>query len=115
MLFVLKHIGGVILLCVCAIAVQGQGIDDMFHDTEALHEQPEMAMEIINRALEENPNSEELLKVRAEVYTILHQYERAIADYMRLTQLSPDEERHWYLLGQNQFFNGQLQVATRSE
>jgi tetratricopeptide (TPR) repeat protein len=69
------------------------------------------ALEIINQALESNPNSEELLRVRAEVYEIMGEYANAIADYSRLTQLVPDEERFWYLLGHNQFLNNDMQAA----
>ena len=110
----MKRVGIVILLCICAIVAQAQDIEALLYEDELLHEQPEMALGILNRALEENPDSEELLKVRAEVYEIMQQYERAIADYLRLTQMSPDDERHWYLLGRNQFNNGQLQDAMRS-
>ena len=66
------------------------------------------------QALAVHPDSEELLKVRAEAYENLKQYDKAVADYHRLTRFDPDDEKFWFLLGRNQFKNGQLQDAMKS-
>ena len=98
------------VFCICANFAQAQDIDV----SELLHTQPEKALEIINQALDESPNSEELLRLHAAACEILNQYDKAVAGYNHLTQLSPDEENLWYLLGRNQHKNGQLHDALRS-
>ena len=110
----MKYAGVVFLLCICAIAVQAQDIDVILHVTDSLSAQPEKALEIINRAMADHPDSEELLKVRAEAHENLKLYDKAVSDYQKLTQLEPDEENLWYLLGRNQYNNGQLQDAMKS-
>ena len=112
----MKRAGIVILFCFRAIIAQAQDVDTVLHEVDSLQlqEQPSIAMELLNQAIERNPDSEELLKVRAEIYENMQLYDRSIADYALLTQMSPDEERYWYLLGRNQFMNGQLQDAIRS-
>ena len=111
MLMSLKYVGIVILFCVCAKIAQAQDVDAVLYDVDSLSDNPEMALEILNRAFEENPDSEELLKIRADAYEILKLYDKAVADYSRLVQSDPDDESLWYLLGRNQFMNGQLQEA----
>ncbi len=110
----MKYIGIFILFCLFAFAAQAQDIDAVLHAADSLSARPEKAVSILNQALAEDPNSEELLKVRAEAYENMKQYDKAIADYKKLTQLSPDEENLWYLLGRNQYKNGQLQDALKS-
>ena len=104
----------IIFFCFCAFIAQAQDIDDILPAADSLIIRPEMALEIINRALAENPDSEELLKVRADAYEALKQYDKAVADYRRLTQMDPDDETFWYLLGRNQYKNGQLPDALKS-
>jgi tetratricopeptide (TPR) repeat protein len=104
----------IILLCVCVSVARAQDVDAILNTADSLNIPPEVALEIVNRALADNPDSEELLKVRADAYESLNQYDRAVADYMRLTQIEPDEELFWYLLGRNQYKNGQLQDAMKS-
>ena len=106
----MKLAGIVFLFCICANFAQAQDIDV----SELLHTNPEKALEIINQELDANPNSEEFLKLRANVCEIMNQYGKAVADYRRLTQMSPDEENLWYLLGRNQYKNGELQEALKS-
>ena len=107
--------GGIIfLLCFWTVVAQSQDIDAMLHAADSLSAQPEKALEILNHALAHYPDSEELLKVRADVYENLKQYDKSVADYRRLTQIEPDEENLWYLLGRNQYNNGQLQEALKS-
>jgi len=113
-LLIMKRIEIIILFCICAITAQAQDIDAILHVTDSLSAQPEKAMEIVNRALADHPDSEELLKLRAEAHETLKQYDKAVADYKQLTKLEPDEENLWYLLGRNQFMNGQLQDALKS-
>ena len=108
--------------CACIIflfffwtfVVRAQDIDMVLHTADSLYAHPEKAVEILNRALADHPDSEELLKVRAEAYENLKQYHQSVADYERLTQLEPDEENLWYLLGRNQYKNKQLQEALKS-
>ena len=103
-----------ILLCICTYVVQAQDIDAILHTADSLSAQPEKAVEILNQALAANPDSEELLKVRAEAYENLKQYDKSVADYTKLVQLADDDENIWYLLGRNQYKNGQLPDALRS-
>jgi len=111
----MKRASIVFLLCVYAMVAQAQDIDTVLHVvTDSLSSQPEKALVIINQAMAKNPGSEELLKVRAEAHENLKLYDKAIADYSRLTQMYPDEENLWYLLGRNQYNNGQLQDAMKS-
>jgi len=110
----MKYACIIILYSICTIIVQAQDIDAIQHINSSLNDQPEIALEILNRALAENPDSEELLKVRADAYESLKQYDKAIADYRRLIQMEPDEENLWYLLGRNQYRNGQLPDALES-
>ncbi len=110
----MKEIGLVFLLSLFAIVGQSQDTDDLLQAADSLSSQPEQAVEILNKALVADPNSEEVLKVRAEAYEHLKQYNKAAADYKRLTQLSPDEEINWYLLGRNLYLSGQYQDALKS-
>jgi len=110
----MKSIGISILFCICAITAHAQDIDAILQVADSLISQPEKAMDIVNQALANHPDSEELLKLRAEAYEALKQYDKAVADYRKLTQMEPDEENLWYLLGRNQFMNGQLQDALKS-
>ena len=110
----MKRAGIIVLFWVCAIVVRGQDVSAILHVADSLSAQPDKAMEIINRALDEYPDSEELLKVRADAYENLKQYDKAVADYTRLTQIDPDDEVLWYALGRNQYMNGQLTDAMKS-
>ena len=110
----MKFICTIILFCICAVVARAQDVDAILHTADSLSAQPEIAVQILNRALAENPNSEELLKVRADAYENLKLYDKAVADYRRLTQMEPDEENLWYLLGRNQYNNGQLPDALES-
>ena len=110
----MKHIGIIVLFCFCAIIAHAQDIDAILYAADSLSAQPEKTMEIVNQALADYPDSEELLKLRAEAYEALKQYDKAVTDYRRLTQMEPDEENLWYMLGRNQFMNGQLQDALES-
>jgi len=49
--FEMKRVGIVILLCICAIVAQAQDIEALLYEDELFHEQPEMALGILNRAL----------------------------------------------------------------
>jgi tetratricopeptide (TPR) repeat protein len=102
------------LFCICAVNAQAHDVDSVLYLIDSLRDQPEKAVEIINTAMAENPDSEELLKARADFYENMKQYDKAVADYKRLTQLSPDDENLWYLLGRNQYNDGQLQDAMKS-
>ena len=110
----MKRVGIIVLFCICAIVALGQDIDIILHVADSLSSQPDKAMVIINRALAEHPDSEELLKVRADAYENMKQYDKAIADYIQLTKMAPDEENLWYSLGCNQYKNGQLTDAMKS-
>ena len=110
----MKFAGAVFLFFLCAVITRAQDIDAVLNMADSLAVNPEIAVEILNRALADNPDSEELLKVRAEAYENLKLYDKAIADYRKLTQLDPDEESFWYLLGRNQYHNGQFQDALKS-
>ena len=68
----MKRVGKIFLFCTCAIIAQAQ---DMLNIADLLHDRPETAIEILNRELEENPDSEELLKMRAEGYEIMKQHD----------------------------------------
>ena len=108
----IKRVGIVIMLCFCALAAQAQFFDDFLQDID---NNLEAALEILNEALDDFPDMEEqLLRIRAAAYEDFGQYQRAIDDYTRLTQLEPDDESLWYSLGRNQFMNGQLPEAMRS-
>ena len=110
----MRRIGIIILFSVCAVTVRAQDIDAILQVADSLSAQPDKAMEVLNQALINHPDSEELLKLRAEAYEALKQYDKAAADYKQLTQMEPDEESFWYLLGYNQYKNGQLQDALES-
>ena len=110
----MKYAFTIILFCICAIIVRAQDAGALPYTSGSPDAQPEIAIEALNRALAENPDSEELLKVRADAYETLKQYDKAVADYKRLTQMDPDEENFWYLLGRNQYKNGQLPDALKS-
>ena len=110
----MKYACIIILFCICADIARAQDVDAILQTADSLSARPEIAVEILNRALAENPDSEELLKVRADAYEALKQYDKAVTDYRRLTQMEPDEESFWYLLGRNQYKNGQLQDALKS-
>ena len=110
----MKYACTIILLSICAVFARAQDVDVILHDADFLNAQPDIAVEILNRALAENPDSEELLKVRADAYEALKQFDRAVADYLKLTEIDPDEENFWYLLGRNQYLNGQLPDAMKS-
>ena len=110
----MKRACTVFLFSVCVLLMHAQDVDSVMHVIDTYNDRPEMALDILNQALEDNPASEELLKVRADVYENLKQFDKAVEDYKQLTRLSPDDETFWYLLGRNQFFNGDLQDAMRS-
>ena len=110
----MKYAGVIFLLCICAVVAQAQDVDAVLSIADSLASQPGIALETLNRALADHPDSEELLKVRAEVYENLKQYDKAVADYRHLTQIEPDEENFWYLLGRNQYHNRQFQDALKS-
>ena len=110
----MKFSGIIFLFCFWTVVAQSQGIDSVLYVADSLSAQPEKAVEILNQALAQFPDSEELLKVRAEAYENLKQYDNSVADYLRLTQIEPDEENLWYLLGRNQYKNNQLQDALKS-
>jgi tetratricopeptide (TPR) repeat protein len=110
----MKYAGIVFLFCICAVVARAQDINAVLHAADSLSTQPQKAVEILNQALATDPDSEELLKVRAEAYENLKQYDKAVADYKRLTLLVPDEENLWYLLGSSQYKNGQLTDALKS-
>jgi len=110
----MKRFEMIILFSICAITVCAQDIEAILHVADSLSAQPEKAMEVVNQALADYPDSEELLKVRAEAYETLKHYDKAIADYKKLTQMEPDADNFWYLLGRNQFLNGQLEDALKS-
>ncbi|MDR1172906.1 MAG: tetratricopeptide repeat protein [Bacteroidales bacterium] len=110
----MKCAGIIFLFCICVVTARAQDVDAVLHAADSLSAQPQKAVEILNRALATDPDSEELLKVRAEAYESLKQYDQSVADYKRLTQLSPDEENLWYLLGHSQYKNGQLTDALKS-
>jgi tetratricopeptide (TPR) repeat protein len=110
----MKYTCFIILFCICAVVARAQDVNAILHRADSLSARPEIAVEILNRALAENPDSEELLKVRADAYENLKLYDKAVADYRRLTQMEPDDENLWYLLGRNQFRNGQLPDALKS-
>jgi len=104
----------IVLLYICAVAARGQDVDSILQIANSLSDQPDKAVEILSRALADHPDSDELLKVRAETYENLQQYDKAVADYMRLTQLEPEEENLWFRLGRNQYMNRQLPNAMES-
>jgi len=110
----MKRAGIIVLFCVCAIVAQGQDIVAILHVADSLSAQPDKVLEIINHTLAEYPDSEELLKVRANAYENLKQYDKAVDDYTRLIQKDPDDEVLWYALGRNQYMNGQLTDAMKS-
>ena len=110
----MKYAGIIVLFCVCATVARGQDIDAILHVADSLSAQPDKALEIIIKAMAEHPDSEELLKVRADAYENLKQYDKAVNDYMRLIEIEPDEEIYWYSLGRNQHKNGQLTDAMKS-
>jgi len=110
----MKYACVILFLCICTVFVRAQDVDAILHTADSLSAQPEIAVEILNRALVENPDSEELLKVRADAYENLKLYDKAVADYSRLTEMEPDEENLWYVLGRNQYKNGQLADALKS-
>ena len=110
----MKCTGIIFLFCFFALIARAQGIDAILSTADSLNAQPEKAVEILNQALTFNPDSEELLKVRAEAYENLKQYDKSVADYLQLVQLTEDDENLWYLLGRNQYKNGQLPDALKS-
>ncbi len=110
----MKIFGLVFIFFVFAVVVQAQDVDALMQTANSLKDQPEKAVEILNEALAADPNSEEALKARAEAYENLKQYDKSIADYQKLVQLSPDEEILWYLLGRSQYNAGQYQDALKS-
>ena len=110
----MKRVGILFLFYICTIVAQAQDIDAVLNMADSLNAHPEIALEILNQALADHPDSEELLKVRAEVCENLKLYDKAVADYQKLTQIEPDEENLWYLLGRNQYHNGQFQDALKS-
>jgi len=107
----MKHSVIIILCCCCAVIARAQDDYAMPHTTDSLNS---MSMEILNRAVVDNPDSQELLKVRADAYENLKQYDKAVADYLQLIQMEPDDEILWYLLGRNLYNNGQLLEALKS-
>ena len=111
----MKRVGIVIFFCLFATATQAQETDSLLRmATDTLDTKPDIAVEILNQALNDDPDSEELLKVRAEAYENLKKYDKAIDDYRRLTQMTSDEENLWYLLGRNQYKNEQYAEALKS-
>jgi len=107
----MKRAGIFALFFVCATFAHGQDIGLI---VDSLSVRPDMSLDILNRALSEHPDSEQLLKVRADSFENLNQHDRAAADYARLTQIDPDDEALWYALGRNQYKSGQLQDAMKS-
>lgn len=110
----MKIFGCVILLCLF-VCGRAQDTGALLQAADSLSDgQPDLAVEILNRALAADPDSEEVLKVRAEAYGNLKQYGKAAADYKRLAQLSPDEESNWFLAGYNLYQSGQYRDALTS-
>ena len=109
----IKSISLVFFFCMTAM-VHAQNTDALLHAADSLSGQPEKALELLQQALAQNPDSEEVLKIRAEVYESMKQYDKAIADYKSLTRISPDEESLWYLLGRTQYKAGSYQDAIKS-
>jgi tetratricopeptide (TPR) repeat protein len=110
----IKSIGLVCMFCLTTLFVEAQDVDVFIQKADSLAEQPEKALEILNRAVTDNPDSEELLKVRAEVFEELKQYGKAADDYRKLAVLLPEEETVWYSLGRNQFENRQYEESIQS-
>ncbi|MDR0814728.1 MAG: tetratricopeptide repeat protein [Bacteroidales bacterium] len=110
----LKHIICVFLFCLATIIAQAQEVNDIIQQADSLSNQPEKALALLNKAIETNPESEELLKVRAETYSHLKQYGKAADDYRQMTKLAPDEEMYWYQLGRNQYEDKQYAEAIPS-
>jgi tetratricopeptide (TPR) repeat protein len=110
----MKIFGCVILLCLF-VCGRAQDTGALLQAADSLSDgQPELAVEILNRALAADPDSEEVLKVRAEAYGNLKQYGKAAADYKKLARLSPDEESNWFLSGYNLYQSGQYRDALTS-
>ncbi|MDR1666386.1 MAG: tetratricopeptide repeat protein [Bacteroidales bacterium] len=91
-----------------------QDIDNVIHQADSLSEQPEKALALLNAAIAAHPDSEELLKVRAEVYSHLKQYGKAAEDYRKITVLSDEDETIWYKLGYHLYENRQYEEAISS-
>ncbi|GHT23314.1 hypothetical protein FACS189430_06400 [Bacteroidia bacterium] len=107
----LKHIIFVVLFCPATIIAQAQEVNDIIQQADSLSNQPEKALALLNKAIEMNPESEELLKVRAEICSQLKQYGKAADDYRKMTKVSPDEEMYWYQLGRNLYEDKQYAEA----
>ena len=114
MLLSKKRIVALFVFCVNAHVSFSQNADSLMHMLDLSNGRPELALDIINQALIDNPNSEELLSVRAEAHELLKYYDKAVQDYQRLTLLQPTDENLWYLLGRNQFLNGDFDDALKS-
>ncbi|MDR3093493.1 MAG: tetratricopeptide repeat protein [Bacteroidales bacterium] len=107
----LKHIAFVFLFCLTTVVAQAQEVDSIIQQVDSLSNQPEKALSLLNKAIEMNPESEELLKVRAETYSHLKQYGKAADDFFKMTKISPDEELYWYQLGRNLYEDKQYANA----
>jgi len=110
----IKRVVTIVLFCACVLTARAQDVDSVLYIIEMLKDSPESALFNLNQALIDNPDSEELLRVRADAYENLKQFDKAVEDYKALTVLLPDDETMWYLLGRNQFLNGELADAMRS-
>jgi tetratricopeptide (TPR) repeat protein len=110
----MKRLGFVFLLCWLAMVSNAQDIDNVIHQADSLAGQPEKALTLLNEAIAAHPESEELLKVRAETYSHLKQYGKAADDYRKLTTFSEDDETLWYQLGYHLYENKQYEEAISS-
>ncbi|MDR2040104.1 MAG: tetratricopeptide repeat protein [Bacteroidales bacterium] len=110
----MKSICIIFLFYLSVAFAQAQDVDAIMQTADSLANQPEKALEILNQAVTAHPDSEEILKVRAEAYESLRQFDKAVDDYKKLTVLSPDEENLWYLLGRNLYKNKQYPAALQS-
>lgn len=107
----MKCFGLIFLLSLFVAVAQAQDTGAVLHAADSLINQPEKALVLLNQALEKEPDSEELLKVRAEVYEMLKLYEKAAEDYKKIAQMSPDDETLWFYLGRSLFKSKQYDNA----
>ncbi|MDR0714792.1 MAG: tetratricopeptide repeat protein [Bacteroidales bacterium] len=110
----MKRLGFVFLFCGWAVVSRAQNIDSVIHQADSLSEQPEKALTLLNQAIAAYPESEELLKVRAETYSHLKQYAKAADDYRKITAFVPDDETVWYQLGYHLYESKQYEAAISS-
>ncbi|MDR2848091.1 MAG: tetratricopeptide repeat protein [Bacteroidales bacterium] len=93
------------------IVVRAQAVSDIIQQADSLSQHPEKALTLLNKAIENHPESEELLKVRAETYSQLKQYGKSADDYRKIVKFAPDEELYWYQLGRNLYEDKQYAEA----